>query len=45
MKLSYEYIGLSARGNAFVEGFFCSAYKVFIAEWEALLVKYLEDKC
>jgi len=44
VQVTYEYIGLSARGNEFVEGFSWSAYKVFIAEWKALLVKYFENK-
>jgi len=44
VQVTYEYIGLSARGNAFVSGFSLSEYKAFIGEWETLLVKYFEDK-
>jgi len=42
VQVAYEYIGLSETGNVFVSSFSSSDYNAFIAEWEALLVKYLQ---
>lgn len=42
IQVTYEYIGLSEKGNEFVEQFSTSAYRSFIAEWENLLCKYFE---
>lgn len=44
VRVSYEYIGLSARGDEFVDGFSSSAYEEFIAEWKGLLEVYVEEK-
>lgn len=44
VRVAYEYIGLSPSGNEFVLSFSTSEYEAFIAEWEALLVKYFEEK-
>jgi hypothetical protein len=45
VQVTYEYIGLSATGNQFVSTFSASKYKAFIAEWETLLVRYLDGQC
>ena len=45
IRVSYEYIGLSVKGDEFVSGFSSSEYKAYIAEWESLLVKYFEERC
>lgn len=42
IEVTYEYIGLSEKGNDFVSTFSLSEYRNFIAEWESLLVKYFE---
>jgi len=42
VQVSYEYIGLSEKGNQFIEGFTASEYEGFISEWETLLEKYFE---
>ena len=44
VRVSYEYVGLSESGNAFVEGFSLSGYKDFIAEWKSLLEKYFDKQ-
>lgn len=44
VQVTYEYIGLSDSGNCYVAGFSSSDYSAFIAEWEALLVKYFEGR-
>jgi hypothetical protein len=44
VQVTYEYIGLSVTGNRFVSSFSSSRYNAFIAEWEALLVKYFDRK-
>ncbi len=41
-QVSYEYIGLSEKGNKFIESFDSEQYDVFINEWEFLLKKYFE---
>lgn len=43
--VSYEYIGLSKKGDVFIEKFTSSIYKEFIAEWNNLLLNYFESKC
>ena len=40
IEVSYEYIGLSEQGDAFVGGFTAEAYRQFIAEWKRLLENY-----
>jgi hypothetical protein len=44
VEVSYEYIGLSKKGNEFIESFTSAEYKEFIAEWNSLLVSYFESK-
>jgi hypothetical protein len=41
--VSYEYVGLSESGNAFIEAFAASDYDDFIAEWEKLLEIYFQN--
>ena len=45
VEVSYEYIGLTEKGNEFIEGFTPTEYKAFIGEWNSLLVSYFESKC
>ena len=45
VEVSYEYIGLSKKGDDFIESFTPAEYKEFIAEWNCLLVSYFESKC
>ena len=45
VEVSYEYIGLSKEGVAFVAKFTATEYKDFIAEWNSLLVNYFESSC
>lgn len=44
VQVTYEYIGLTEKGNKFVSSFTAAKYKEFIAGWETLLVKYFEGK-
>jgi hypothetical protein len=41
--VSYEYVGLSESGNAFIEAFTASDYDDFIAEWKKLLEIYFQN--
>ncbi|GAB4359047.1 MAG: hypothetical protein Kow006_27920 [Gammaproteobacteria bacterium] len=41
VQVSYEYIGLSPEGDAFIEGFDEAGYRAFIGEWKVLLDRYL----
>ena len=43
VEVSYEYIGLSKKGNEFIQGFTSTKYKAFIAEWKDLLVTYFQS--
>ena len=45
VEVTYEYIGLSKKGDNFIDGFTFEAYKEFIGEWETLLCKYFQLKC
>ena len=45
VEVSYEYIGLSKKGNEFIEGFTSTVYEAFIEEWNELLVNYFKSKC
>jgi len=45
LEVSYEYVGLSEKGNEFIEGFTSTEYDEFISEWNNLLVSYFESKC
>ncbi len=42
-EVSYEYIGLSKKGDEFIESFSSAKYREFIAEWNSLLVSYFES--
>lgn len=42
VEVSYEYIGLSKKGNKFIEQFTRSGYEQFIGEWKRLLTNYFE---
>jgi len=44
IEVSYEYIGLSKKGNEFVEGFTSTEYKAFIGEWKSFLISYFESR-
>ncbi len=45
VEVSYEYIGLSKKGDEFIKGFTPPEYKAFIGEWNSLLESYFESKC
>jgi len=45
VEVSYEYIGLSQKGNEFINKFTSTEYKIFIGEWKSLLVNYFGSKC
>lgn len=45
VSVSYEYIALSKKGNAFVANFTSEDYKEFIGEWKQLLEKYFKAQC
>ena len=45
VEVSYEYIGLSKKGDEFIKGFTPDEYKAFIGEWNNLLESYFESKC
>ncbi len=45
VEVSYEYIGLSWKGDEFIERFSSFEYKEFINEWKILLDSYFESKC
>ena len=42
VEVTYEYIGMSDSGNAFVESFSLEVYEAFIGEWKILLEEYFE---
>ncbi len=44
VEVSYEYIGLTEKGNQFIEGFTSTEYEAFIREWNNLLVSYFGSK-
>ena len=44
VQVTYEYIGLSEKGNQFIKEFTSSEYKEFIAEWKSLLDTYFTSK-
>lgn len=44
VEVSYEYIGLSPEGNAFVAGFTSEEYRAFIGEWQTLLTAYFSEQ-
>ena len=42
--VSYEYIGLSDKGNEFINNYTQTDYDGYIGEWQMLLEKYFENK-
>ena len=42
--VTYTYIGLSDRGNRFIEGYTRVAYQEFIGQWKSLLEAYFVKK-
>jgi hypothetical protein len=44
VEVTYEYTGLSDKGNEFIDGFTSAHYKEFINEWERLLKNYFQSK-
>ncbi len=40
MEVTYAYVGLSEKGNVFIEGFTSEAYAAFVEEWRQLLLQY-----
>ena len=40
--VTYRYVGLSEKGNAFIAGFTSEGYAAFIEEWRRLLARYFE---
>lgn len=44
VEVTYEYIGLSEKGNQFIEGYTVEAHQAFIANWPRLLADYFEKK-
>ena len=42
VQVTYEYIGLSEKGNQFIKDFTSAEYKKFISGWEKLLISYFE---
>jgi hypothetical protein len=44
IEVTYEYIGLSEKGNEFVGKFTSEQYEEFIGEWEKLLVSYFQSQ-
>ena len=45
VQVTYEYIGLSDKGNQFIKSFTPSEYESFISEWKTLLGNYFDSKC
>ncbi len=45
VEVRYEYIGLSRKGDEFIERFTSFQYKEFISEWSKLLDRYFESTC
>jgi len=45
VEVTYEYTGLSEKGDEFIDGFTSTQYKEFIGEWNSLLVSYFQSKC
>ena len=44
VQVTYEYIGLSDKGNLFIKDFTSSKYKEILAEWKSLLDTYFNQK-
>lgn len=44
VEVTYEYTGLSEKGNEFIDTFTSVQYKEFIGEWNSLLINYFQSK-
>jgi len=44
VQVTYEYIGLSDKGNEFIKNFTPTEYNEFISEWKSLLDDYFKNK-
>jgi hypothetical protein len=44
IEVTYQYVGLSKKGDDFIEQFTSEEYETFIGEWEKLLLKHFESK-
>ncbi|MDB4304141.1 hypothetical protein N9934_05070 [Desulfosarcina sp.] len=45
VEVTYEYTGLSEKGDEFIDSFTSTQYKEIIGEWNSLLVSYFQSKC
>ena len=45
VQVSYQYVGLSQKGNSFIEGFTSTDYKAFIEQWHLMLDRFFDSKC
>lgn len=43
VEVTYKYIGLSSKGDRFIEEFTARKYNDFIAKWESLLTRYFNS--
>lgn len=43
VQVTYEYVGLSRKGDQFIAGFTKSRYESFIGEWKSLLTSYFDS--
>jgi len=44
VEVTYEYTGLSEKGNEFIDTFTSVQYKEFIGEWNSLLINYFQSR-
>lgn len=44
VEVGYDYVGLSSKGDEFIEKFTLPEYRKFIGEWHTLLVDYFNAK-
>ena len=44
VEVTYHYVGISEKGNEFINHFTSEEYAKFIDEWEKLLLAYFESK-
>lgn len=45
VEVTYEYKGLSDKGNAFIDDFTSAHYKKYIGKWKNLLDSYFQSMC
>jgi hypothetical protein len=43
VEVAYEFIGLSAKGDEFIEGYTAEVYEEFISHWPKALADYFES--